>query len=385
MNRQHDWQMNICSFRGKWRLKRVEYSQTCDQKEIENMRIAGVASAFPRQYYSQQQVATALKRHWSDGLGNPEILDRLFARVGVKGRHLALPIEAYDELTTWGRANNTWIEIAEELAQESLCKSLTRAGLSERDVDAIFFVSVTGVASPSIDARLINRMHLRADVKRNPIFGLGCVAGAAGIARAADYVRAYPGHVAALISVELCSLTWQRNDLSMANLISAGLFGDGSASVIVAGEDRQANGPRVLATRSSFYRGTEDVMGWDISEEGFKIVLSADVPTMVRKHLAHDIDAFLAEYDLSRDDIDTWIMHTGGPKVLKATAEALQLPDGALDVSWQSLRKVGNLSSTSVLLVLEEFMNRRRPPADSYSILAAMGPGFCAELVLLRW
>jgi alkylresorcinol/alkylpyrone synthase len=171
----------------------------------------------------------------------------------------------------------------------------------------------------------------------------------------------------------------------VANLISSGLFGDGSASVIVAGEQRAAHGPRVLATRSSFYRGTEDVMGWNISEQGFKIMLSPEVPNMVRKHLAPDIDAFLAEYDLSRDDIESWIMHTGGPKVLEATAEALELPEGALDVSWQSLRRVGNLSSTSVLLVLEEFMNRRRPAPGSYSILAAMGPGFCAELVLLRW
>ncbi len=126
-------------------------------------------------------------------------------------------------------------------------------------------------------------------------------------------------------------------------------------------------------------------MGWNISEEGFKIVLSPGVPDMVRKHLAHDVDAFLADYDLSRSDIDSWIMHTGGPKVLEATAEVLDLPEGSLDASWQCLRRVGNLSSASVLLVLEEFMNRRRPAAGSYSILAAMGPGFCSELVLLRW
>ena len=349
------------------------------------MRIAGVGSAFPRHYYSQQQIAGALKRHWSDGLQNPDVLDRLFARVGVKGRHLALPIGAYDNLTTWGKANTAWIEAAEDLAEKALCKALTRAGLSERDVDAIFFVSVTGIASPSIDARLINRMNLRTDVKRHPIFGLGCVAGAAGVARAADYVRGFPHHVAALISVELCSLTWQRADLSMANLISAGLFGDGSAAVIVAGDERRSTGPRILGTRSSFYRGTEDVMGWDISEEGFRIVLSNEVPNMVRKHLAQDVDTFLAEYDLTRDDIGTWIMHTGGPKVLEATAESLQLPKGALDASWESLERVGNLSSSSVLLVLEEFMNRRRPAPGSYSIMAAMGPGFCAELVLLRW
>jgi len=348
-------------------------------------RIAGVASAFPRQYYRQQEIANVLKRHWDDGLGNPKVLDRLLTRVGVDGRYLALPIEAYDDLTTWGKSNNAWIEVAEELAEQSICRALTRAGLCEADLDAIFFVSVTGVASPSIDARLMNRMNLRPDIKRNPIFGLGCVAGAAGLARAADYVRAFPEQCAVLVSVELCSLTWQRKDLSVANLISSGLFGDGSAAVIVAGSERSAAGPQVLGGRSSFYRGTEEVMGWNISEQGFRIVLSPEVPEMVRQHLARDVDGFLADYGLDRGDIDTWIMHTGGPKVLEATAQSLDLPDGALDVSWQTLRRVGNLSSASVLLVLEEFMNRRRPEAGSYSILAAMGPGFCSELVLLRW
>lgn len=349
------------------------------------MRIASVASAFPRNYYSQEQIATALKRHWADQIENPKVLDRLLSRVAVDGRHLALPIEAYDDLTTWGQSNDAWIAAAEDLAEQSICRALTRAGLSEADLDAIFFVSVTGIASPSIDARLMNRMNLRPDIKRNPIFGLGCVAGAAGIARAADYVRAYPDHNAVLVSVELCSLTWQRRNLSVANLISSGLFGDGSAAVIVSGKDRPSHGPEVVASMSSFYRGTEDVMGWDISEEGFRIILSAEVPEMVRKHLAYDVDTFLADNDLDRSDISTWIMHTGGPKVLEATADSLDLPEGALQVSWDCLRKVGNLSSASVLLVLEEFMNRRRPAAGSYSILAAMGPGFCSELVLLRW
>src|SRR5271166_640134 len=156
-------------------------------------------------------------------------------RLGVKGRHLALPVEAYDDLTTWGKANDAWIEVAEDLAEQSLCRSLTRAGLSEADVDAIFFVSVTGVASPTIDARLINRMYLRPDVRRNPIFGLGCVAGAAGTARAGDYVRAYPSEVAMLLSVELCSLTLQREDLSIANIIASGLFGDGAAAMLIGG------------------------------------------------------------------------------------------------------------------------------------------------------
>ena len=349
------------------------------------MRIAGVASAFPPQYYPQQVIANALQDHWSETMERPEYLGRFMARVGVEGRHLALPMECYEALTDWGERNDHWIEVSEELAEQSICRALTRAGLCEADLDAIFFVSVTGVAAPSIDARLINRMNLRPNIKRIPIFGLGCVAGAAGIARAADYVRGFPKHNAVLVSVELCSLTWQRNDQSPANLISTGLFGDGSAAVIVSGSAREAFGPEVLATSSSFYRDTEDVMGWDISSDGFKVVLSMEVPNMVRKHLARDVDDFLAEQGLSRSDISTWIMHTGGPKVLEATAEALNLPDGALQVSWDCLSRAGNLSSASVLMVLEEFMNRRRPAAGSYSLLAAMGPGFCSELVLLRW
>ena len=348
-------------------------------------QIAGVGSAFPGQYYRQEEIVAALKRHWAGRMDNPQVLDRLHMRVGVDGRHLALPIDAYDDLDTWGKSNNAWIEVAEELAEQATCRALARAGLSVADLDAIFFVSVTGIASPSIDARLINRMNLRCDIKRNPIFGLGCVAGAAGIARASDYVRGFRDQVAVLISVELCSLTWQRGDLSVPNLISSGLFGDGAAAVIITGSERAAAGPEVIASASSFYRGTEYVMGWDISEEGFKIVLSTEVPDMVRKHLGRDVDAFLAEHGLERSDIKSWIMHTGGPKVLEATGEALGLTNGALDVSWESLRRVGNLSSTSVLLVLEEFMNQRRPAPGSYSILAAMGPGFCAELVLLRW
>jgi alkylresorcinol/alkylpyrone synthase len=313
------------------------------------------------------------------------VLDRLHASVGVKGRHLALPIAAYDDLTTWGRANDAWIEVAQELGGQSLRQALERAGLTMADLGAIFFVTVTGVASPSIEGRMINRMGLPVGIKRIPIFGLGCVAGAAGIARAADYVKAFPDQAAALVAVELCSLTWREDDVSSANLISSGLFGDGTAAVIIAGDEKKKGGPRVLATQSRFYPNTEDVMGWDISEKGFQIVLSRRVPEMVEQHLGQDVDGFLKERGLSRNNIGAWIMHTGGPKVLQATEKALQLPPDALQASWESLEKVGNLSSVSVLLVLESFMNGRRPAPGTLSILAAMGPGFCSELVLMEW
>jgi alkylresorcinol/alkylpyrone synthase len=349
------------------------------------MRIAGVASAFPKHYYPQHVLRQALKDSWGEKIDKPDLLDRLHKLIGVNGRYLALPLDAYKNLQTWGQANDAWIESAQELGKLALCRALSQAGIGAQELDAIFFVTVTGVASPSIEGRMINRMGLSRHVKRIPIFGLGCVAGAAGIARAADYVRGYPDQLAALVAVELCSLTWQKDDLSTSNLIATGLFGDGAAAVIVGGNDRVNHGPKVLATRSIFYPDTEDVMGWDISEKGFQLVLSRSVPDMVRLHLADDVDEFVADHGLTRDDIGTWIMHTGGPKILEATEKALGLSETALDASWECLAKVGNLSSASVLLVLEEYMGRRRPPQGSLSILAAMGPGFCSELVLLQW
>ncbi|HEX8817192.1 MAG TPA: 3-oxoacyl-[acyl-carrier-protein] synthase III C-terminal domain-containing protein [Terriglobales bacterium] len=349
------------------------------------MRICGVGSAFPENYYSQEEICEALKRRWAGKLENPQVLDRLHASVGVKGRHLALPIASYDGLTTWGRANDAWIEAAVDLGEQSLRQALLSSGMTMADLGAIFFVTVTGVASPSIEGRMINRMGLPVGIKRIPIFGLGCVAGAAGIARAADYVKAFPDQAAALVAVELCSLTWREDDVSAANLISSGLFGDGAAAVIVAGSEKKQSGPRVIATQSQFYPDTEDVMGWDISEKGFQIVLSRSVPDVVEQHLGQDVDAFLKERGLSRNDIGAWIMHTGGPKVLQATEKTLELAPDALQASWESLRNVGNLSSASVLLVLEDFMNGRRPAPGTLSILAAMGPGFCSELVLMEW
>ena len=349
------------------------------------MRIASVASAFPNYYYGQNEILAALQQQWATEIPKPELLKRLHGRMGVEGRYLALPLESYAGLKTWGQANSVWMEIAPELAQKSLCRALSRAGLGVGDLNAIFFNSITGIASPSLETRLINRMRLSPNLKRVPIFGLGCVAGAAGIARAADYVRAYPNHAAAVVCVELCSLTWQRDDLSTANLISSGLFGDGGVAAIVGGSEKVHHGPRVLATKSVFYPNTEDVMGWDISEKGFRIVLSREVPEMVHRHLKKDVDEFLGENALERSDIGTWIMHTGGPAVLEAMSEALELPEGALDASWCCLKKVGNLSSASVLLVLEDVIAHRRPEPGTLSVLAAMGPGFCSELVLLKW
>jgi alkylresorcinol/alkylpyrone synthase len=349
------------------------------------VRIAGVGHGFPAHFYTQDELLAAAEAQWGDRLYHRERLRQLFDHVLVGGRHLALPLEDYPRLKSFGQANDAWIRVALTTGAEAIEAALAAAGLETGAVDALFTVSVTGIATPSLDARLMNRLDLPSRLKRVPIFGLGCVAGAAGIARAADYVRAFPEQVAVLLSVELCSLTLQREDLSIANLISSGLFGDGAAAAVLTGASRDAAGPQVLATRSAFYRDTERVMGWDISERGFQIVLSAEVPDMVRRHLRRDVDAFLADNRLDRDDVETWIAHTGGPKVLEAMEEALELPPAALDLSWKSLREVGNLSSTSVLLVLEETLAEQPPAPGTLGLMLAMGPGFCSELVLLRF
>jgi alkylresorcinol/alkylpyrone synthase len=350
------------------------------------MRILTTSTAFPPHYFTQQQIADELASYWQGSL-DTAILDRLHSRTGVDGRYFSRPLVDYRALDTWGKANNVWIKTALDLGERAIECLIEQSGIQRSQIGAIFFVSVTGVASPSIDARLVNRLHLSQHIRRNPLFGLGCVAGAAGLARAADYVKAYPDQYAVLLSVELCSLTWQRDDLSVANLISTGLFGDGAAAVLVAGDQtpHAAASPRILDHTQVFYPETESVMGWDISERGFQIVLSPEVPNVVRQNLGRDVDLFLAAHNLTRADIGCWLMHNGGPKVLEASEDALGMQRGALAVSWEALRRVGNLSSASVLVVLDDVMKKQRPAPGTKSILAAMGPGFCCEMLLIEW
>lgn len=360
------------------------------------MQIASVGTAFPSHRYSQTEIAQALTERWEAKLPEPRLIGRLFANCGVDHRFLVFPLEKYPELKGFGQTNNAWIDAAVGLGETAITRALEPLGLTAKDISAIFFASVTGIASPTIDARLINRMPFPTSVKRTPIFGLGCVAGAAGIARASDYVKAFPEQIVLLLSIELCSLTWQDDDMSVANLISCGLFGDGAAAVVIAGDKAvipgavgggkpALRGPRVIATRSTFYRDTQYVMGWDIGDMGFKIVLSPDVPKVVLENLRGNVDQFLGEHNLKLTDIGSWIFHSGGPKVLEATETALELPKDALAPSWKSLKEVGNLSAASVLCVLEDYLANHRGAAGTYSVLAAMGPGFCSELVLLQW
>jgi len=347
--------------------------------------VRAVGRALPPNYVDQETLIAIFRAYWEKKHFNVDRLEDLHRAVQVKGRHLALPVQDYLPLDTFAKSNAAWIRSAVDVGEAAVRDALARAGLGPRDVDHLFFVTVTGIATPSIDARLVNRLGMRPDVKRTPVFGLGCVAGAAGLARASDALRGFPGEVSVLLSVELCSLTLQREDLSIPNIVASGIFGDGAAAVVIEGGDRGGAGPRILATRSVFYPDTEWVMGWDVVDTGFKVVLSAKVPEITRAHVGRDVDAFLASQGLGRKDVRHWIAHTGGPKVLEAFEAALELPAKALERSWRSLEEVGNLSSASVLFVLADLLESGDARPGDSGLLMAMGPGFCSELVLLQW
>jgi len=354
-------------------------------------RIAAVAPVVPSHRYPQADITDAFARIVLAPGAPRTVLDRVHAATTVETRHLAMPLERYAQLTGFAEFNDVFIASAVELGARAVNEALAQAGLDAADVDVILSTSVTGIAAPSIEARLVPVLGLREDVKRIPVFGLGCVAGAAGIARLHDYLLGHPDEVAVLLSVELCSLTVQRDDPSMPNLVSCGLFGDGAAAVVLVGERRAramgstGQAPEVVATRSRFYPDTERVMGWDIGGSGFRIVLAASVADVVEAHLADDVRGFLEGFELKIADVGRWVAHPGGPKVLEAMQRALDLPEGALDITWRSLAAVGNLSSASVLHVLAGTMSGPRPETGTAGMLMALGPGFCAELVLLRW
>ena len=340
--------------------------------------ISAVAVEFPPHQVGQKGALSGLT-----GLGGPEF-DRFGESAGVQTRRIALPLAQYGKLSGFTEANHIYIDTALELGERALLSAFEAAKVKPEEVDIVFSTTVTGLAVPTVDARLATRVGLRPDVKRVPLFGLGCVAGAAGVARMHDYLLAFPDQVSVLLAVELCSLTLQRDDYSIANLVATSLFGDGAAAVVAKGSGRTATGPRVLATRSHLYPDTEDVMGWNIGTNGFQIKLSNEVANVAEKYLGEDVRNFLEDHDLTPADISTWVCHPGGPKVIEAVEHTLDLPAHALDHTRKSLRENANLSSVSVLDVLRANM-ADPPPPGSYGLMIAMGPGFCSELVLLSW
>lgn len=346
--------------------------------------IRGVGRALPPHRVQQDEITRTLQRLWGERSGNARRLEDMHRSCRVQTRHLALPIEETLGLFSFGQANARWQEVAIELGIRAVADALERAGLQPADVDQLLFVTTTGVSVPSIDAFIADRLGMRIDLERTPIFGLGCAAGVAATARAAGLVAAHPDQIAVVLAVELCSLTFQRDDLSMANLVATGLFGDGAAAVVVAGARRDdGRVPRVIGSATRRYPETEDVMGWKVTDAGFEVLLSSGVPRLIEAHLGQDVDRFLDGHRLGRGDIAHWIAHTGGPRVLEACQTALDLPPGALARSWDSLAAVGNLSSAAALFVLADHLPAAKP--GELGLMMAMGPGFVAEMVLLSW
>lgn len=360
-------------------------------------RVLAVSTAFPPHRYAQQEITDVLASCLPPG-ADSALLRRLHGAAQVETRHLALPLDAYRELGGFGHTNRLYVEIAVALGAEAVERALDEAGVRAEEIDLVVSTTVTGIAAPSVEARLAAQVGLRPDVKRVPMFGLGCSAGAAGLARVHDFLTGRPDGTALLLSTELCSLTLQPTDTSMANLVAGSLFGDGAAALVAVGDHHASatadasgasgssgsSGPVVTATRSRLYPGTEHLLGWDVGDWGFRMVLGREVPELVRLHVAEEIESFLAAHDLKPRDVTAWICHPGGPKILDALADELGLPDSALAPSRRALAATGNLSSASVLQILRD-TRAAAPPPGSAGLMIAFGPGFSSELVLLAW
>jgi alkylresorcinol/alkylpyrone synthase len=349
--------------------------------------ISAVRGVLPPHRYPQAQLTELFGRLCLPNPAARAVANRFHGSTRVATRHLALPIERYDELDGFTAANDAFVPAAVDLGCDAALAALAAAGLAPEDVDLVVSTTVTGLAVPSLEARIAARIGMRPDVKRVPVVGLGCLAGAAGIARLHDFLRGWPTSVALLVSVELCSLTVQRGDASAANMIASGLFGDGAAAVVAVGDEHPAAaaGPRVVNTVSHLYENSERAMGWDVGSTGLKVVLGAEVPDLVQKYLAGDVERLLAPHGLAVGDIGRWICHPGGPKVIEAIQSVLGLDEDDLAMTWRSLNRIGNLSSASVLHVFADTLADRPASPGDWGVVMAMGPGFCAELVLVRW
>ncbi|MBC7428228.1 MAG: type III polyketide synthase [Bacteriovorax sp.] len=345
--------------------------------------IHSVCTTFPKIYESQENIAKEIGSIWPD---KQKHVDQFHQASQVKGRHLSIPLSEYKNLGDIGERSKKWLETAVELQTENIQKLLDKAGLSPADISLIVSTTVTGLAIPTLEARLMNKLPFKPNTKRIPIFGLGCLGGVAGINRVNDYLLGHPEEAALLIATELCSLTFQFHDKSVANLVGTSLFADGAAAVLMLGEKHPLYNKaqfKVLNSESFFYPDTERIMGWDIISSGFQIVLSGDVPKIVVEQVKPNLESFLSQNKIASSDVNFMVSHPGGPKVLDKLSEVSGRAPEDFIHSWTSLREKGNMSSVSVLHVLEKTIGDQHK-RNEIGLMLAMGPAFCSEMCLIK-
>ena len=353
-------------------------------------RILAVATATPPFALRQSDIRVFASHLFHDLVEVDRRLLEVFDHSEIQTRYSCMPLEWFGETRTFAEKNACYVEAAVNLGCEVTRRVLERAHLSAADIDHIVFISSTGIATPSIDALIANRMGLRSDVRRTPIWGLGCAGGAAGLSRARDFALADPKSRVLVIALELCTLTFLSSDLSKRNLVAASLFGDGAAAVIVAGSENAGlgNGDRaplaIHASQSTLWKDTLDVMGWELEDAGLRVVFSRSIPSIIVEHVRPSVEAFLGAHGLALADVRHVVAHPGGIKVLRAYMESLGLAPPALSHAREILRGFGNMSSPSCLFVLERFLDAREIAPGEHALVMALGPGFSAEYVLVR-
>jgi alkylresorcinol/alkylpyrone synthase len=345
--------------------------------------IAGSATAVPPHVLSREVVKNGIGRVFSLDGGRLDAIQEVVDNSAIDQRYSVFPPEYTIEPRPLAQTAIEYQEKSVELGLQVAERALAQADMNPTDVDMLITVSCTGIMIPSLDAHIATIMGFRPDVRRLPITELGCAAGAAGLAHTWEYISAFPDRTALLISVEIPTLTFQRRDISQANLISAVLFGDGAAGVVVTGRD--VPGPRILASECFLFPNSLTAMGFDLRDSGLHIVLSKDVPEIIRERVKDLAQGFLAKQGLRQEDISAFLLHPGGQKLLSYMQSELGLSRADTEVSWDILRRYGNLSSASVLFILNEWLVQKEMPSGSYGLLMAFGPGFTAEMILLQW
>ncbi|MDB5138034.1 MAG: hypothetical protein JWP37_4637 [Mucilaginibacter sp.] len=332
---------------------------------------------------NQQEVKEQARAMFAENFPQVDRLIHAFDNTEIITRNFCEPLSYYTIQNTFEERNDEYLKMALTWSVKAVEDCIAKAKIEKEEITDILFVSTTGLATPSIDALIINEMRLNPHINRMPIFGLGCGGGVSGMAKANALAKANPDAVVLLVAVELCSLTLLRNDYSKSNFIGSSLFSDGIAACIIKGDNHaDENGVKYQASSSKLYYDSLEVMGWDFKDTGFKVLFSKDIPTFINEHVKEDIDKFLAGQGIELNDIKNFIFHPGGKKVLDAYTDALGVEGDFLQKTRSVMNNYGNMSSVTVLYVLECFMNEGFE--DGYGLMMAMGPGFSSEMVLLK-